>query len=256
MYLFFYFVNNKNMRKKVISLFKKYNKLNKHYNLSNLAAANAFYMILLIIPLNNIGFEFYNLRIINFLDIYKWGILFFINIVFVGTKYLRILKETNNKILNIYEKTTLKKYVKSLFLVILLILIVTTLIIISFGLIGLWNSWIKTKNYLVIKIMEIIITFLIITLVIMFIFKYVTNNLKYNIRLFKISCTISLMWLILSTIYQNIVHIFNNYNIDEQYQILLKIYFIYCLNYLIIVVLVYNYWQNTNVLSIEKNEII
>lgn len=234
------------MKKKILSLFNKYVQLNKKYNLSILSSANTFYMILLILPLNNIGFEFSNLKIIDFLDIYKWGILFLINLVFVGTRYLKILKETSNKIYNIKEKSSVLKYLKTLFLVIIIIMISTTLIIISFGLIGLWNSLIQTSNYFVIKIMEVIITFLIVTLVVMIIFKYTLINKEDNRQIFKISCTISLVWLILSTIYQNLNNIMNNYNVDNQYRMLLLIYFIYFVNYIIIIVFIYNYWQNKN----------
>ena len=124
------------MKKKILSLFNKYVQLNKKYNLSILSAANTFYMILLILPLNNIGFEFSNLKIIDFLDIYKWGILFLINLVFVGTRYLKILKETSNKIYNIKEKSSVLKYLKTLFLVIIIIMIATTLII------KFWFNWI------------------------------------------------------------------------------------------------------------------
>lgn len=237
------------MKKKILSLFNKYVQLNKKYNLSILSAANTFYMILLILPLNNIGFEFSNLKIIDFLDIYKWGILFLINLVFVGTRYLKILKETSNKIYNIKEKSSVLKYFKTLFLVIIIIMIATTLIIISFGLIGLWNSLIQTSNYFVIKIMEVIITFLIVTLVVMIIFKYTLINKEDNRQIFKISCTISLVWLILSTIYQNLNNIMNNFEVDNQYQMLLSIYFIYFVNYIIIIVFIYNYWQNKNELS-------
>ena len=97
--------------------------------------------------------------------------------------------------------------------------------------------------------MEVIITFMIVTLVVMIIFKYTLINKEDNRQIFKISCTISLVWLILSTVYQNLNNIMNNLDVDNQYRMLLSIYFIYFVNYIIIIVFIYNYWQNKNELS-------
>lgn len=237
-------------------MYNVFKNLNRKYKIAILSAANTFYMFLLIIPLNNIGFEFSNIKIINFLDIYKWGIFFLINVVFVATRYLKTLKETTETIYQIKIKNKYYEYLKTLLLVIALLIVVTSLIIISFGLINLWNSVIKTTNYLLIKLMELIVTLGIVFIVVGFIFKHLLPSIIDNKKIIKISLILTIIWLILSTIYQNISSILYNYNINSSYKTIVTVYYIYFVNYFIIFALIYSYWKLKNELKNNNSGII
>ena len=246
MYLFFYFVNNKNMKKSIINAYNHFKMLNNVYKVPILAASNAFYMFLLIIPLNNIGFDFSNVKIVDFLDIYKWGLIFLINIVFISTRYLKTLKESTETITQIKFNNSRLNYLKTLFIVIVLLITVTSLIIISFGLINLWNSVIKTSSYLLIKLMESFVTMVIIFVVVGVIFKYLLPSSTNNKIIIKISIVLGIIWLLMSTIYQNINKLLYNYNVDESYRNVVTVYYAYLANYFIIFLLAYNYWKLKN----------
>ncbi len=240
------------MRKIIKNFYENFKNLNHEYKITILAAANTFYMILLVIPLNNIGFEFTNIKIIDFLDIYKWGIVFLVNIIFVGTRYLDNLKETSEVIYQKNVKTSLKDYFKTLLLTIVLIIVTTTLVVISYGLISLWNNVIKTPNYYFVKFLEIIVTYGILLLIVTMIFKYTIPIAISFKKTLKITLFLSLIWLLMSTVYQNL-HIYLKYfNVQDDYQVIITIYFMYVVNYLLVLSFIYNFWQTKNELNREN----
>ncbi len=254
MYLFFIFTNNIYMWKKILNLYNKINLINHTYKIPLLASSNTFYMILLIIPLNNMGFKISNMKIINILDIYKWGILFLVNLVFVGTRYLENLKNSSDVI---YQTNIIYKrnyYFKSLLLMITLVVVITTLVIISYGLIDIWNNVINTKHYWYIKIMELIVSFSIIMLVVAMVYKYsIPIKISFK-KTLKISLILSIVWLIMSTIYQNIINFLYFIKYEKEYLVIISIYFMYIINYIFVSSIFYNYWQMNYELKTTNEE--
>lgn len=246
------------MRKKIISLYNKIKEINYTYKLSLLASANTFYMILLIIPLNNIGFDFSEIQIIDVLDIYKWGILFLINLIFVGTRYLDNLKNASEIIYNVKKTRKYFDYLKTLLLTITLVIVVTTLVVISYGLIDIWNNVFNTSHYWYIKLMELVVSFGIILFVVTLIYKYsIPIDISYT-KTINFSLVLSLIWLIMSTIYQKINNYFYLLAIKKEYQTIISIYFMFMINYLFVFSFFYNYWKTKeelkNINGIKYNE--
>ena len=256
MYLFFFLVHNNYMKRVIIDFIKIFKIINLKFNIAVLASANTFYMILIVIPLNKVGLDFTDVNIADFLDIYKWGLIFLVNLILVGTRYLNTLKVTCDEIYGITNKKPVERYFKTLLVMIILVLIVTTLIIISFGAIKIWYVIINGKYYFMIKFLEFLLTTTIMTIVVGLIFKYLIVQQCQNIKIFKISVFLSLTWLILSTLYQNVNNFMFLKNIKEEYNEILSIYIIYTVNYIVMSIVIYNYWKTKNELFLKKGEII
>lgn len=236
----------KNYVVKILSLYKIFK---EEYKIDLLASASTFYMILLIIPLNNVGFKFDNLNIVNFLDIYKWGLLFLINIIFVGTRYLSVLRYTFHILARLKTRRSVLEYLKLISMVILFILILTTIIIISFGLVDIWNKLLSTKDYYLLKFIELLVCFSVLSFIVAIVYKNIVPfHVSYH-KTLKVSTILALIWLIMSTIYQNLNYLIAQSNINNYYQIIIFLYFAYFFNMLILIVFVYNLWQTKNELN-------
>lgn len=243
MHSFLFLCNNIIMREIIV----KFKKIIKEYHIGVLVASNTFYLILLIIPLKQVGY-IDDFSITNIIDIFGLGIIFLINIMFVASKYLHSLRMTSDLI---YEEIPLRKSfkerLKTFLLVICLLLFVISLLIISFGLVKLWVNVIGSMNYMILKVIEYIVSFSIILLVGMIIFKYTLPIFVELSDALKISLVLALIWVFFSTIYQLITNllkniIFNNI-INET---ILLIYFLYSLNYIIILSFIYYYIKIKN----------
>lgn len=239
MYLFFYFVNNINMLKK---LFDVYKRLRNDYKIDILVSANTFYTLLLVIPLNSVGFNFFEFHVGDIFDLFRWGIIFLINLLFVGSKYLYSLRKINSVIKSSNRKENVMSYIKALGIIVIVVLLFITLVMISFGIVNMWNKIIGTIDYGIIKLLESLLTFLIVTFVVSIIYKFVINIDIKTSRIIIVSLLIVLIWEIMSTIYQNINHIMNNTRLGD-FKVVIFLSFIYFLNYFIVITFFYNYWN-------------
>lgn len=239
MYLFFYFVNNINMLKK---LFDVYKRLRNDYKIDILVSANTFYTLLLVIPLNSVGFNFFEFHVGDIFDLFRWGIIFLINLLFVGSKYLYSLRKINSVIKSSNRKENVMSYIKALGIIVIVVLLFITLVMISFGIVNMWNKIIGTIDYGIIKLLESLLTFLIVTFVVSIIYKFVINIDIKTSRIIIVSLLIVLIWEIMSTIYQNINHIMNNTWLGD-FKVVIFLSFIYFLNYFIVITFFYNYWN-------------
>ena len=69
--------------------------VSRNFNyLTLLAASNTFYMILLIVPLIGIGLDFSLTGLYEYLNVFTWGFMFVINLIFVVNKYFNNLRKT------------------------------------------------------------------------------------------------------------------------------------------------------------------
>lgn len=239
MYLFFYFVNNINMLKK---LFDVYKRLRNDYKIDILVSANTFYTLLLVIPLNSVGFNFFEFHVGDIFDLFRWGIIFLINLLFVGSKYLYSLRKINSVIKSSNRKENVMSYIKALGIIVIVVLLFITLVMISFGIVNMWNKIIGTIDYGIIKLLESLLTFLIVTFVVSIIYKFVINIDIKDSKIIIVSLLIVLIWEIMSTIYQNINHIMNNTWLGD-FKVVIFLSFIYFLNYFIVITFFYNYWN-------------
>ena len=239
MYLFFYFVNNINMLKK---LFDVYKRLRNDYKIDILVSANTFYTLLLVIPLNSVGFNFFEFHVGDIFDLFRWGIIFLINLLFVGSKYLYSLRKINSVIKSSNRKENVMSYIKALGIIVIVVLLFITLVMISFGIVNMWNKIIGTIDYGIIKLLESLLTFLIVTFVVSIIYKFVINIDIKTSKIIIVSLLIVLIWEIMSTIYQNINHIMNNTWLGD-FKVVIFLSFIYFLNYFIVITFFYNYWN-------------
>ena len=248
MYLFFYFVNNINMLKK---LFDVYKRLRNDYKIDILVSANTFYTLLLVIPLNSVGFNFFEFHVGDLFGLFRWGIIFLINLLFVGSKYLYSLRKINSVIKSSNRKENVMSYIKALGIVVIVVLLFITLVMISFGIVNMWNKVIGTIDYGIIKLLESLLTFLIVTFVVGVIYKFVINIDIRTSKIIIVSLLIVLIWEIMSTIYQNINHIMNNTWLGD-FKVVIFISFIYFLNYFIVITFFYNYWHYKTELKEEE----
>ena len=186
---------------------------------------------------------FQGISINAFIEVFNWGIIFLFNFVFVSSKYLNSLRMTTDLIYNeLPKRKSFKEKIKVFLLVITILIIITTLIVISFGMIKLWLNAIGSINYFILKIIEFILTYSVITMIGMFVFKYTIPIYVEFSSAFKISLVLSLIWVLFSTLYQNITSLLKNllksYIIGES---ILFIYCLYFLNYIIILLIFYYY---------------
>lgn len=214
----------------------------KKYHIGVLVASNTLYLLMLLIPLRQINYlEDFSLN--SFIKLFNLGLLFLINIMFVASKYLNNLKVTSDLIYEgVSKRKTFKEKVKSFILVILLLLFIVSLLIISFGLLKLWLSVMGSINYLFLKVIEFVVSISIILLIIMCIFKYSLPIFVEIGDALKISLVLSLLWVLLSTSYQFLVHFLKNFILGDIFnETIFFIYFLYLLNYVIIISFVYYY---------------
>ncbi len=215
----------------------------KKYHVNILVASNTFYMLLLIIPFRQKQFNIFNLN-----NLYTSGLFFLINSFFVISRYLNNLKLTSDMV---YQSVPLrnkwKESIKTFILTFFLAIMVIALINLSFGTINLWEKYIGTNNYPFVKFLESAFAFIIIFFVTIIVFKITIPIYISYWYSCKISLVLTLIWVLLSTVYQ----IFYNYidlNIinNETILTLLFIYFIYALNYTVISSFIYYYNRNKN----------
>ncbi|MBR2891932.1 MAG: hypothetical protein IKC22_06145 [Bacilli bacterium] len=227
-------------------------KLIKEKNhLNVLAAANSFYLLLLIIPLSGMGINFYAINVTKILDIFGFGIIFLINSIFVVTRYLNNLKLTSDIV---YKEVPLRnrkrEFVKSLILTLFLLFISVTLIISSYGFVHLIIMKLKFKQVIILKMIEFIISFIIVLIVVSFVYKYSVPVLISFKQSFIISFYLTIVWFLISSVYQFIMRIIKDTIFDNEiYQVIMFISFLYVLNYVIILSFVYHYikvkkWNN------------
>ena len=97
-------------------------------------------------------------------------------------------------------------------------------------------------NYLFLKVIEFVVSISIILLIIMCIFKYSLPIFVEISDALKISLVLSLLWVLLSTSYQFLVHFLKNFILGDIFnETIFFIYFLYLLNYVIIISFVYYY---------------
>lgn len=201
--------------------------------LTLLAASNTFYMILLIIPLMGIGLEFKISNLYEYLSVFAWSILFVVNLLFVVNKYFNNLRKTCDMIYD--EKirpNNLKIHIKNMVFTVLLLIIFITLLTISYGLIDLWKKVMHSSAYYVLKIMEFIVSFVILWFIYSLLYKKIIPiyvDFKDSLKTSLIFC---LIWLSFSTIYQIICEFMKTNYITE---LVLSIYWLYWLNLMIVV---------------------
>ena len=238
MHSFLFWVNNNSMKRTINEI----KELIKKYHIDVLVASNTLYLLILLIPLRQINYlEDFSLK--SFIKLFNLGILFLINITFVAGKYLNNLKVTSDLIYDgVSKRKTFKERLKSFVLVILLLLFIVSLLIISFGLIKLWLNVMGSINFLFLKAIEFIVSLSIILLITMCIFKFSLPIFVEISDTLKISLVLTLLWVLLSTSYQFFVNLLKTFILGNVFnETILFIYFLYLLNYVIIISFVYYY---------------
>ena len=185
------------------------------------------------------------------MDIFGFGIIFLINSIFVVTRYLNNLKLTSDIV---YKEVPLRnrkrEFVKSLILTLFLLFISVTLIISSYGFVHLIIMKLKFKQVIILKMIEFIISFIIVLIVVSFVYKYSVPVLISFKQSFIISFYLTIVWFLISSVYQFIMRIIKDTIFDNEiYQVIMFISFLYVLNYVIILSFVYHYikvkkWNN------------
>lgn len=230
-----------------MSVLKEFKEIKKKYHINVLVSANTFYLLLIMIPLVEIGFDFDQFKGLNILNILSFGFIVIINLLFVASKYLNSLRLTSDIIYTSYPlRSKWKEGIKSFILTLFIIVIILVQTIISFGMFNVWKALIGSYNFVFLKIIELIFSLLSVLFISTLIFKYsIPAKVSFK-ESFKVSIILTLIWIFFSTTYQ----IF--YNIIENVIFIGKMvfltYWLYILNYLIIIIFIYHYlkvkkWQ-------------
>lgn len=227
--------NNSYMEK----LIKEIRSIKDKIHLNVLAAANTYYLLLLMVPFYLMGFDLKKIKISYFIEIFAFGIVFFIDCVYVVSRYLNNLRLTSDILYDeVPVRNKTQEFIKTIIMTIFLLIFVGALVFVSY----LAMNYINLKNYLIYKIIEYGVAFIIILFITTIVYKYTLPVYISFKKSFNISVVLSIVWVMMSAIYGFLEIYLENVMI----RISFTLFFLYVLNYIIILSFIYNYVKTKN----------
>ena len=226
-------------------------KIKKSIHLNVLAAANTYYLLLLMFPFALVNLNFNNIKLNNFFRIFGFGIVFIIEAIFVVSRYLNNLKLTTDILYKeIPTRNKMKEFIKSVIMIIFLVVLISFLVLISY----LIFKYVDVHNYFIYKAIEYGISFIIMLACTIVIYKY-TLPVYVSFRTsFNVSVILSVIWVVISGLYY-ILEIFIKlyFSVNNFLNITFFIFFLYLFNYIVILSFAYNYMKTKNTKYFKYN---